>query len=433
MVESENEKESEGGRTLPYLQWEEIEQLKLRAAELFSPRTPITTQELFAGRSEQISKLNNTIGESGAHAIIYGERGAGKTSLANIAPIAFHVYNKIPHESIVSTRVNCDSTDTYDSIWRKVFRSIYVTKETTPMGLLAQPEVEVFSLLGRLDVGEFTPGEVQQVLSQLARDCHIVVTLDEFDRLPCGTITKLVADTIKSLSDSSIRATIVIVGVGESVASLVQGHESVGRHLVEVPLQRMSRGELEKILTDRLPLLNDMKIEEGARRFISLVSSGLPYFTHLLGQHAAKSAINDRNQTIRRTNVDMAMKSAIADSEREMKESYYSATRSPQSSSTFHVTLAACALATHDDFGYFTAANIRDALGSIKGDLPAMGSFTPHLERFCSKDYGNVLQQGGLKHQRRYRFENPLMQPFVIIRSLDDGVISVENIKTLTQ
>src|SRR3954470_13351279 len=103
------------------LDWQQMQSLKAAAAKLFSPRTPVATQDLFAGRHSQILKLNSTIAQPGAHAIIYGERGVGKTSLANISPITYRIYHKIPAAKIVSARINCDGTDSFDSIWRKVF------------------------------------------------------------------------------------------------------------------------------------------------------------------------------------------------------------------------------------------------------------------------------------------------------------------------
>ena len=91
--------------------------------------------------------------------------------------------------------------------------------------------------------------------------------------------------------------------------------------------------------------------------------------------------------------------------------------------------MAACALTPHDDFGYFAAANVRDSLVTIKGGPCEISTFVTHLDRFCKPENGAVLQSSGSKHQRRYRFHNPLMQPFVIIKSLDDNIITIEHIK----
>jgi Cdc6-like AAA superfamily ATPase len=182
------------------------------AAQLFSPRTPIAVTDMFSGRYEQILKLNATISQPGAHAIIYGERGVGKTSLANIAPFSFSVEMKAPLDTIVAPRIACDSTDTFDSLWRKVFKRIKVASESRPIGYLAKNEGAVHPLLDELHIDTFTPGEVGNVLDLIGKKCHLVVTLDEFDRLPKGEVPLLVADLIKSLSDNDAPATVVIVG-----------------------------------------------------------------------------------------------------------------------------------------------------------------------------------------------------------------------------
>ncbi len=51
---------------------------------VFTPATPIQTDTLFAGRASQVDKVYTTLLEAGRHAVLYGERGVGKTSLANI-------------------------------------------------------------------------------------------------------------------------------------------------------------------------------------------------------------------------------------------------------------------------------------------------------------------------------------------------------------
>ena len=413
---------------MPY---KDPEENKALARELFSPRTPIDASGLFSGRFDQVLKLNSVIAQAGAHAIIYGERGVGKTSLANVAPISFHVKSKIPLERIIAPRINCDGTDSYDALWRKVFSAIRVSGEGGPMGFLHDPAAQnIHSLLDDISCELFTPGEVLNVLAGVGSYCHLVITLDEFDRLPAGDVQRLMADTIKTLSDNKIQATLIIVGVGDSVGKLVAGHESVGRHLVEVPLPRMSREELEKIVSDRLPKLG-LTIAEGALHCVSLVCAGLPYSTHLLGQHAVCAAINKRTKHVTTSHVDAAMKLAIEDSEREMKSAYYEATRSRHPKSKFHTTLAACALTQQDDFGYFMAANVREALRQMAGvsGTPDISDFVGHLNRFCEKDKGGILECVGSKHQRRYRFDNPLMQPFVIIRSLDAQIIKIDNIR----
>ena len=48
-------------------------------------------------------------------------------------------------------------------------------------------------------------------------------------------------------------------------------------------------------------------------------------------------------------------------------------------------------------------------------------SFARHLNSFCQLERGNVLKKEGEKHRYRYRFSNPLMQPFVIMKGIIDS------------
>ncbi len=51
--------------------------------EAFTPGAPINSRDLFSGRKKQVDKAISTIFQRGQHAVIFGERGVGKTSLAN--------------------------------------------------------------------------------------------------------------------------------------------------------------------------------------------------------------------------------------------------------------------------------------------------------------------------------------------------------------
>lgn len=52
------------------------------ALEAFSPGSPIDDLNLLAGRQRQAERLLDIVMQRGEHAILYGERGVGKSSLA---------------------------------------------------------------------------------------------------------------------------------------------------------------------------------------------------------------------------------------------------------------------------------------------------------------------------------------------------------------
>src|SRR3989442_3775491 len=96
--------------------WEE---LAVEAGRVFTPNRPIDEKALFAGRTVQIRRVIDVVRGEGQHAILFGERGVGKTSLANVMAEFFSEV-----EQIVAPRVNCDGSDSFDSLWRKVFWAI---------------------------------------------------------------------------------------------------------------------------------------------------------------------------------------------------------------------------------------------------------------------------------------------------------------------
>ena len=62
------------------IDWKAIE---YRMSQHFTPGSPIDSTGLFCGRSKQTGMIIDSINFKGQHAILYGERGVGKTSLAN--------------------------------------------------------------------------------------------------------------------------------------------------------------------------------------------------------------------------------------------------------------------------------------------------------------------------------------------------------------
>jgi hypothetical protein len=230
------------------------------------------------------------------------------------------------------------------------------------------------------------------------------------------------------LSDYAVPATIVLVGVADSVGQLVTGHESVLRNLVQIPMPRMPQRELQAILEDRLPKLG-MTISPTAMTKITALSRGLPHYTHLMGQHAAWKAIENVENEITERHVREAMQTAIDNAQQTIQAAYHQATMSPQKGNLYGEVLLACALALCDEFGYFAAADLRSPMRVITGKNYDIPSYSRHLSAFASETRGCILQQIGEKFQRRFRFENPLMQPYVILRGVAESLVGLSDVE----
>src|ERR1700719_4583607 len=92
----------------------------------FTPGSPIDSKDLFAGRKRQREKLISTIFQKGEHAILYGERGVGKTSLANTL-FDFLVF--MGEFKYYRAKVNCADHISFEEIWRSIFKQLVFTPE----------------------------------------------------------------------------------------------------------------------------------------------------------------------------------------------------------------------------------------------------------------------------------------------------------------
>ena len=88
--------------------------------------------------------------------------------------------------------------------------------------------------------------------------------------------------------------------------------------------------------------------------------------------------------------------------------------------------LLSCALAPIDDLGYFAAADVREPLRKITGKKYDIPSFAQHLNEFSDRKRGRILRKIGERRLYRYRFSDPLMQPFVIMQGVVDDMIHEE-------
>lgn len=380
------------------------------ALEAFSPGAPIDEFDLLAGRQVQIERLVETVMQRGQHAILYGERGVGKSSLAN----TFATKLLGGARALTCIPVNCHPTDDFSALWRKVFRRL---------------EIGDVSLADNYP-GAIDPDEVVLELSKFSLNVIPIIILDEFDKLGGRELRNLIANTIKNLSDRSVRATVIAVGVADSVSDLIEEHESILRCLRQIPMQRMSVNELQEIVEKRLSGLG-MTINPDALSFIVSLSRGLPHYTHLFGQQAAKKALENRQMTVEVEHVEEALPSCISETAQTIRELYHKATMSARKGHIYSEVLLAAALAQVDDLGYFAPSDLQRPLTEFLGREAKVSLFGQHLKNLCEEDRGSILEATGTNRRYRYRFEEPMMQPFILMQGLRDKRITREQIHAL--
>lgn len=398
------------------------EALAAQATNVFKPQTPITRKELFAGRWNELTAISDAVHQPGLHVVIYGERGVGKTSLANVvSPTiwALDRYGKneaeVPERLVIKAVAN--SGDTFSEIWHRLF-SEFTWPDPDSASAKLRPTREAFSLPDRLGIDD-----VRRVLSNATGAVFIVDEFDKARRLVSQRFTEL----IKALSDLVVDCTVILVGVSETVDNLVTDHASINRAITQVRLERMKPDEL-KLILQKAEIALDIKFQEEAANLIVHVSQGLPHYSHLIGLNAVRSAANRLSlNRVETEDVFDALKKSVKQAEQTVTEKHSTATHSAHKGALYRQVLFACALAaarSHEPLGYFSPSAIVGPLGEILGRPVTIATFSNHLAEFCQDKRGSILERDGQPWGYRYRFRDPLLVPFAFMDGLEAGIAS---------
>jgi Cdc6-like AAA superfamily ATPase len=395
-------------------------ELSLEAGKVFTPTAPIDERTLFAGRTEQVQKIVDAVYQKGQHAVVYGERGVGKTSLSNV------LASFLPQSghTVLSPRVNCDTDDTFESLWIKIFKEIRMTQAIQRTGFDNGFRTDALDATSLIDENALTPDGVRRVLTLLSTNAVPILIVDEFDRVG-QNVRRAMADTLKSLSDHAVGATVVIVGVADSLDQLILEHQSVERALVQIPMPRMSTPEVKQVINTGLERLG-MTIDADALERICVLSQGLPHYSHLMGLYSARAALSELNLNIDGNTLLNAIAKAIDGAQQSIRMAYHEAIRSARKDNLFADVLLACALAKTDELGEFAAQDVREPMRRITGKDYDIPSFAQHLNDFSEGKRGSILKKSGRTRKFRYKFSNPLMQPYVIMQGFRANKLSAE-------
>lgn len=170
-----------------------------------------------------------------------------------------------------------------------------------------------------------------------------------------------------------------------------------------------------------------MTMTSDALDLLILLSQGLPHFVHLLGQESTVAALNDGRKKVTLADAKAGIQSALSKTQQSVLDAYQMATVGQRKGTLFRQVLLACAIAEVDEQGYFVSAAVREPLSKIMGRHYDIPGFSQHLDKFSSDPTrGPVLEKAGTSRRFRFRFANPLLQPYVIMRGLADETLQGE-------
>lgn len=375
--------------------------------QVFSPTSPIKQKDFFYGRINQLNKVADAINEEGQHAILYGERGVGKTSLGNIMATSY--------TNLYPVKVTCNRQDNFRTLWENALDNVQFSKKTDGIGFNPQQTDEIVRIGNQLRAIEnVRPNHIVQILNSLPAG-KLLFIFDEFDNISSKRARSSFADLIKSMSDNNTNSTIVLVGISDSIENLIGNHQSLERCLKQVKMPKMKDEECEEIIINGLKRL-EIGIDNKVKEKIIEFSSGFPHYVHLLCKYGAKEIIENEKRIFSDAYLTIAIRRGIENTSEQLRISYRKAILTSNSSSKWRDLLFACAIVKIDEFNAFTISDVVKIYNDITDKNVKNNSITYNLNQLVTENRGEVLVKLGKGMSTRYMFKNPMMRAFVKLK-----------------
>ncbi len=199
-----------------------------RLFQIFCPSVPITYPARLVGRETECDDLVRTLLAPGRHAVIYGDRGVGKTSIARAISGSF-----CKDEHLKLIEYQCGTKDTYKDIAGRILSNcdrltIARSKSDSHEQTTSAGVKVVFAEGGANSKRTVVTERVDLVQVNLTPDGFSsylagvdgVVVLDEFDRIEDKETKAFFAETLKALSNYKSSLKFVICGVSNTAGAL---------------------------------------------------------------------------------------------------------------------------------------------------------------------------------------------------------------------
>ena len=281
-------------------------------ARVFNPSSPMASQELLVGRDEERFVLAKAIERQGQHAVVFGDRGIGKTSLSDV------VTNQCG-QTIIKLQCGADWSflDFSYQFLKSLGKSPDILEEETSNESSISPkfDVKIVSLGG--DKKESSKVKYKGLhgttwnASSLIQELRgyeepSVIVLDEYDLINSSgdEFHREISHFIKGISNdpAGLPFTFIIIGIASSAANLLAGHKSSGRNLQEIFLKWIPREGIGQFLRASEKILNIKFSNDVFRRLVNS-SYGLPYQVHLLCECICDSIVIENPDVLASGNI----------------------------------------------------------------------------------------------------------------------------------
>lgn len=299
----------------------------------FTPGRAISSTEYLRGRETKLRQIERAFNSDGKHIFVHGDRGVGKTSLARTAAFIHTGSERDP------VTIECEPLMSAYQLLRDIAVSCVppesqlhsaTTKKTFKAGLPGLSG-EVVEEIKRGEIPPITSiNQALAIIGLLVSTAQRppVVIIDEFDVIRDPDTRHTFASFVKHISDQEIPLRFIVCGIGDSLDEMIGAHQSTGRYLMPIPLERLphdARWDIVRSAADGL----GVHLDENSMVRIGQVSDGFPYYVHLIGEQMFWAVFDDERpitQTLPE-HFEIALREACIEAEPSLKAAYDRATQ----------------------------------------------------------------------------------------------------------
>lgn len=274
---------------------EDFAAIRARLRTAYTPAQPVTDRRNFSGRTRVMAQVIRAIEDQRLHAVIYGERGLGKTSM-------LHVLAQTARDArYLVVYITCSAGSTFEEMFRALCAAIPVIYHEGygPTSPEAEAGLTLADVLGDEPI---TNRSASDLLARVV-GTRVLVVLDEFDRAGSEAFRHSIAELIKSLSDRAARVQLLIAGVAANLTELVANVPSIQRNIFALQVPKMTPTEVRELVKHGETICG-MTFEDSAVEAINDRALGFPFLATLLSHRSALVAI-DHERTVA-TGADVA-------------------------------------------------------------------------------------------------------------------------------
>ena len=408
----------------------------------FRPAKEVDDPDFFAGRSQQLAQLTDSLHVIGSTPVIYGDRGLGKTSLAVQTRYIAMGDSELLESSGLESRalgsedeylaffVTCtDATQDFDGLAQLLINTIE-DADFTEAGLDGKPKHLTERTVSRKislkafqseSVKKYEREKSRQPYQELSRaeklqrlikiiaesyNQRVLLIVDEVDRLRSSNG---LASFIKATSGES--AKFMLVGIASNVTSLLADHQSLERSLVPVHVPLMTEGELYEIVEKAETYLKDEGLDIGFDHFATLkiveFAAGYPWFVHVIGQSSLLLTAEAKRKLVVELDVLQAVEAINSNQfAQQFSDMYRNIVRNSYQRETVLRT-----------FAEWRSPDIptSEIYRALKNDL-GISNPSVYKKQLSSREYGRVVHTPQVGNRGWVRFANEMFKVYVRLR-----------------